>query len=148
MHQPPLPPPCLLPCKYWLVPNPTSKLREQNVSIQFPVQLSDPFKSDNFPNLGGRSLHHQSNLPFANSQFSHTISLKKVSSLLDSLHPSPVHWVIKIVISFAESLSCHLSRLFSSSSHVSIAAPILPFILWPRPAWMGWILSVWFSGSM
>ena len=73
---------------------------------------------------------------------------KKVSSLLDSLYPSPVHWVIKIVISFAESLSCHLSRLFSSSSHVSIAAPILLFILWPRPAWMGWILSVWFSGSM
>ena len=92
MHQPPLPPPPLLPCKYWLVPNPTSKLREQNVSIQFPVQLSDPFKSDNFPNLGGRSLYHQSNLPFANSQFSHTISLKKglIITWLTPRLPSPL----------------------------------------------------------
>ena len=37
---------------------------------------------------------------------------KKVPSLLNSLHTSPVHWVIKIVLSFAESLSCHLSRFF------------------------------------
>ena len=74
--------------------------------------------------------------------------LKKVSSLLSSLHASPVHWVIKILLSFAESLSCHLSRLFSSSSHVSIAAPILSFIMQPHPVSLGWILSVWFSGSM
>ena len=62
------------------VPNPTRKLREQNVSIQFltfPVQLSDPFKSDSFPNHGVRSLHHHSHLLFANSQFSHTISLRE-----------------------------------------------------------------------
>ena len=54
-------------------------------------------------------------------------------------HPDPA--------TFAESLSCHLSRLFSSSSHVSIAAPILAFIIRPHPASMGWILSVWFLGS-
>ena len=73
MHQPPR-----LPLSK--VPNPTRKLREQNVSIQFltfPVQLSDPFKSDSFPNHGVRSLHHQSHLLFANSQFSHTISLRE-----------------------------------------------------------------------
>ena len=140
MHQPP----SLFPYNYWLVPNPTSKLRGQNVSIQFlafPVQLSDLFKS------GVRSLHHQSHLLLANSQFSQTISWKNISSLLKSLHASPVYWFIKILLSFAESLSCRLS-LISSSSHVSIAAPISPFIIGPHPASMGWILSVWFSGSM
>ena len=72
------PPPPHLPLSK--VPNPTGKLREQNVSIQFLtflVQLSDPFKSDSFPNHGVRSLHHQSHLVFANSQFSHTISLRE-----------------------------------------------------------------------
>ena len=122
MHQPP----SLFPYNYWLVPNPTSKLREQNVSIQFlafPVQLSDLFK------CGVRSLHNQSHLLLANSQFSQTISWKNISSLLKSLYASPVHWAIKILLSFAESLSCRWSPLpaifpllhqfhLSSSDHI------------------------------
>ena len=136
MHQPPLPPPFLLPCNYWLVPNPTSKLREQNVSIQFlkfPIQLSDPLKSDIFRNLGGLSHFLKHFLEKRSDHYSTHSTLPQSIGLLRS---------------FAESLSCHLSRLFSSSSHVSIVAPILPFINRPRPASMGWILSVWFSGSM
>ena len=61
MHQPS--PPSLFPCNYGPQSHKQTEreLREQNVSIQFlmfPVQLSDPFKSDNLPNLVLRPLHH------------------------------------------------------------------------------------------
>ena len=54
-----------------------------------------------------------------------------------SLHAWPVHWVIRILLSFAEILPYHISRFSSFSSHICIAFPIFCFIAFPNPASTG-----------
>ena len=55
----------------------TERAKWWHLILKFPVQLSNPFKTDNFSNIGVRSLHHQSHLLLENSYFSQTMSWKR-----------------------------------------------------------------------
>ena len=117
---------------------------------KFLVQLSDLIKSDHFPILVVRSLHHcWSHLQLANGQFSQTFSASERSDYY-STHSTPPQSIVssRSFFSFTKSLFCHLSRLFSSLCHISIAAPILTFIIRSHSASMSWILTLLFSSSM
>ena len=143
--------PSLFSCNYWLVPNLTLANWESKVTapslLNFQSNYQIHLNLIIFQTMGWdlyviRAICWLSKQPvFLNNL------LKKVSSLLNSLHASPTHRVIKILLSFADSLSCHLLRL-----HVLLFQPCfhcctnLNFHHLTTSCINGLDLSVWFSG--